>query len=179
MLRRILAFFVAAVLGAGVAHAQWGGWEADFDEEKKPWKEIEAKLPRYPKDADLIAFDAGGATPHRFFIDASSITIGDDQVVRYALVVKTAGGATNVTFEGIRCETREVKVYALGHPKEQWGRARNPRWRRIEYREVNRHHGTLFADYLCQGSSSERSPVPTVKEMSDRLRHGPPPMVVQ
>ena len=179
MLRRILAFIAAAVLGAAAAQAQWSGWEQEFDENQKPWKEIEAKLPSYPKDADLLAFDAGGATSHRFFIDAPSLSIGEDGVVRYTLVVKTAGGAMNVSFEGIRCELREVKVYALGQVKGEWTRARNPQWRRIEYREVNRHHGTLFADYLCQGSGSERAPLPNVKAVVQRLRYGPPPMVLQ
>ncbi len=176
---RVLIFLAAATLVAAGAQAQWRDWDSDFDEDKKPWKEIEAKIPPYPKDTDLVQFDAGAATPHRFFLDASSIVIGDDQVVRYTLVVKTAGGATNVTFEGIRCQARELKVYALGHPKESWARARNPQWRYIQYREVNRHHGALFADYLCAGAGSERWPLASVKEMVQRLRNGPPPMVLQ
>jgi hypothetical protein len=179
MRARTLILVAAGALIAAAAHAQWGGWEEEFDEDKKPWKEIEAKIPPYPKDADLVQFDAGAATPHRFFLDASSIIIGDDQVVRYTLVVKTAGGATNVTFEGIRCQAREQKTYALGHANRSWGRARNPQWRRIEYREVNRHHGTLFTDYLCGGTGSERYPLASVKEMLQRIRYGPPPQVLQ
>ena len=171
---RSLALIVAAALGAGAAHAQWKLFESDFDENQKEWKEIEAKLPAYPKDSDLLTFSAGGASPHRFFIDAKSLSIGEDGVIRYTLVVKTAGGATNVSFEGIRCEERQQKLYALGHPGSNWTRARNPQWRRIEYQEVNRHHGVLYADFLCEGAGNNRAPVKNVAAAVQRLQYGPP-----
>jgi len=107
------------------------------------------------------------------------LSIGDDGVVRYILVVKTAGGATNVTFEGIRCDTREQKYYALGQPSGNWTRARNPQWRRIEYQELNRHHGVLFADILCTGNSAERTPAANVSLMVQRLKYGAPPRITE
>ena len=168
-----LALIVAAALGAGAAHAQWKLFESDFDENQKEWKEIEAKIPAYPKDGNLLPFEAGGASPHRFFIDAQSLSIGEDGVVRYTLVVKTAGGATNVTFEGVRCDERQQKLYALGHAGGNWTRARNPQWRRIEYQEVNRHHGVLFADFLCSGTGNNRTPAKNAAEVVQRLKYGP------
>jgi hypothetical protein len=145
-----------ALLGSGFllatavpAAAQWRLFESEFDEEKKPWAEIEAKLPVAPRPENLIPFEAGGATPHRFYIDAPSLSVGEDGVVRYTVVVKTAGGATNVSFEGIRCATREQKYYAAGRSDGRWVRARDPQWRRIEYKELNRHHGVLYADFFC------------------------------
>jgi len=171
-----LALLAAATLAAAVSHAQWRGWDADFDENKKEWKEIEAKIPPYPRDGNLLPLDAGGASPHRFFIDAQSLSIGDDGVVRYTLVVKTAGGATNVTFEGIRCEMRQQKVYALGQANGTWTRARNSQWRRIEYREVNKHHFVLLKGLLCTSATSGATPVTSVKEAVRRLKDGPPSM---
>ncbi len=169
-----LALFSAAALGATAAHAQGSLFESEFNENQKEWKEIEAKIPAYPVDANLLPFEGGGASPHRFFIDAKSLSIGEDGVVRYTLVVKAAGGATNVTYEGIRCDTREQKYYALGHASGNWARARNPQWRRIEYQDVNRHHGVLFADYLCMGTGSNRVPVRNVAEAVQRLKYGTP-----
>jgi hypothetical protein len=75
--------------------------------------------------------------------------VGDDGVVRYALMVKTAGGAVNVSFEGIRCDTRELRVYAFGRPNGEWSRARNINWQYIEFREFNNHHLTLFREHFC------------------------------
>ena len=175
----VLALVAAAALGTASARAQWASWENDLDENQKEWKEIEAKIPPYPKDANLVAFDAGPASPHRFFIDTQSLSLGEDGVVRYILVVKAAGGATNVTFEGIRCDKREQKYYAVGHPGGTWTRARNPQWRRIEYREVNRHHGTLFSSYLCPGTSTDATPAANVKLMVQRLKYGAPSKIVE
>jgi hypothetical protein len=167
---------LVAVLLAAPSFAQWGAWDAEFDEGKKPWKEIEAKIPGYPKTGNLVQFDAGAASPHRFFVDAESLSIGEDGVVRYTLVIRAAGGATNVSFEGIRCEERHQKVYAIGRTDATWARARNPAWRPIDpTREVNRHHIALYQDYLCAGER-RRETARSVKEVLQRLRSGPPPL---
>ena len=161
---------LAGLLVACAAHAQeqWSNWDIDFDEGKKPWKEIEARMPAPPKAENLLPFEAGGRSPHRFFIDAPSLSIGEDGVVRYTLVIKAAGGATNTTFEGMRCDTREQKYYAIGQVNGNWERARSPQWRFIEYQEINRHHGVLYTDYLCHA----RNPTKTVKEIVQLLKYG-------
>ena len=162
-------FFLICCITVFPAHAQWAGWDYDNDREIKPWSELQAKIPPYPKDADLIQFDAGSATPHRFFIAPGSLSIGEDGVVRYIMVIRAAGGSRNVTFEGMRCETREQKTYAIGHPDGSWTRAREPQWRRIEYREVNRQHGVLYREFFCRGKSPARS----VKDIVSVLRYPP------
>ena len=160
---------LAAVLLLPVpAAAQWDGWDYDFDQEKKPWIELQAQIPPYPKPQNLIEFEAGAASPHRFYIDSESISVGGDGAVRYTLVMRTAGGATNVSFEGMRCETREQKYYATGRSDGAWARARNPQWRHIEYREVNQYHWVLYADFLCNGKVAVKSP----KEALDKLKYG-------
>jgi len=166
------ALIVAAALAAsgGPALAQWREWDADFDEARKPWKEIEARIPSYPRTGDLVPFEAGAASPHRFYVDARSLSVGEDGVVRYTLVIKAAGGATNVTYEGIRCELRQQKYYAVGRADGNWARARNPQWRRIEHHDVNRHHNVLYSDFLCSG----KRPVTSVREALQLLSYGPP-----
>lgn len=168
-MRALVTLFCCAV--AIPVHAQWAGWDYDNDREIKPWSELQAKIPSYPTDANLIAFDAGAATAHRFLVDPGSISIGEDGVVRYILVIRTAGGAKNVTFEGMRCETREQKTYAIGQADGTWARARDPQWRRVEYREINRHHGVLYRDFFCRG----KFPAGSVKEIVSRLRYPPAP----
>lgn len=157
-------------LACPAAQAQWRQWDADFDAGEKPWQEIEARIPPYPRAENLVPFEAGGASPHRFFIDAPSLAVGEDGVVRYTLVIKSAGGATNVSFEGIRCDLRHQKYYAVGRADGAWARARNPQWRRIEYQEVNRHHGVLHADFFCSGKLPRRSE----REVLQRLNYGAP-----
>lgn len=148
---RLLIPVVAALSLPVSVPAQWDGWDYEFDQEKKPWSEFQAQIPPYPKLEKLIEFEAGGASPHRFYIDPESISVGGDGVVRYTLMIKTAGGATNVTFEGIRCGTREQKYYAVGRRDGSWGRARNPAWKRVEHKEISPYHLVLYADFLCNG----------------------------
>lgn len=158
----------ALLAGTAAPAAEWLRFDSEFDEEKKPWSEIEARLPTYPKAENLIQFDAGSASSHRFFIDAPSLSVGEDGVVRYTLLVKAAGGATNISFEGIRCQTREQKLYAVGRSDGRWVRARDPSWRWIEYKDLNRHYGVLFAEFFCD---VRRKSVPfTSKEILAELR---------
>lgn len=141
----------------------------DADADKKEWKEIAVQFPAYPRNENLVRFDAGGASAHRFYIDAPSLAIGGDGVVRYTLVTRTAGGATNVTFEGIRCDGRGHKRYAVGEANGTWTPARNPQWRRIQYQDTDTLRLVLMTEYLCEG----RDPIRSEKDVLDRLRRGP------
>jgi hypothetical protein len=173
---RVAALVIAAMLLGAVAsparsQAQLPtrSWEAEFDEDKKPWKEIEATLPAYPKPETLVRFQVGPPGGHGYFVDAPSLSIGEDGVVRYTLVIRTTGGATNVTYEGVRCEERHQKTYAIGQAKGTWVRARDSQWRRIEYRSINNYHSVLYADFLCDGKYTAKS----VKDVLQRLRQPP------
>jgi hypothetical protein len=64
-------------------------------------------------------------------------------------VVRTQGGAENVTYEGIRCETAERKLYAIGRKPGDWVASRNVEWRQIEEKTANRVHAALAKDYFC------------------------------
>lgn len=169
--RRAGALLAAAFLLGALAppaQPQSRSGDADSDEDGKSWKEIEATMPAYPKAETLVPFNGGGASAHRFFVDAQSLSIGADGVVRYTLVVKTTGGATNVTYEGMRCAERQQKTYAVGQANAAWLRARNPQWRRIEHQSVNNHHGVLYTDFLCLG----KEPAKSVKDVLQQLRYG-------
>ena len=168
-MRNRLRWLIAAVcLLPAWAAAQGREFEEDYEQGKKTWKEIEAQIPPYPKSENLILFETAPAG-HRFYIDAPSVSIGDDGVVRYTLLVKTAGGAVNVSFEGMRCETREQKYYAIGHANGSWTRARDPQWHRIEAKEYNRQHGMLYAYYFCERGA----PVKSARNAIDALKYGP------
>lgn len=157
-----------------VALAQGHQFETDFDEEK-PWIEVQAQLPSYPKAETLIPFEVSPTIDNRYFIDADSISVGDDGVVRYTLVVKTSGGATNVSFEGIRCATRERKLYAFGRPNNTWSRARSAKWERIEKAPRSAHQFILYGDFFCP----DLGIVKTQKEAVDALKRGIHPAAVK
>lgn len=84
---------------------------SEFDE--KPWAEIEVQLPEFPETENLIPFQVGAIRDRQFFIDGRSISIGSDEVIRFSVVVISASGARNISFEGLRCATGERRLYAL------------------------------------------------------------------
>ena len=166
------ALFLAAMLSllpAASAVAQWEGWDYNYDREIMPWAEMQGQLPAFPAEQNLIPLNVSAVTPHRFFVDAASVSAGSDGVVRYTLVIRTAGGSTNITFEGIRCQSREQKYYAIGRSDKSWARARNPQWRPIAFRDVNAQHLTLYSEFMCRGKFMMES----AEQIVQALRRGP------
>lgn len=163
-----------ASLGASAQEKWWGRWDADFDEEKKPWKEIEAQIPAYPRPENMLPFATADYSPNRFFVDAQSLSLGEDGVMRYVLVVKSAGGVTNVTFEGIRCSTREQKYYAVGQPQGSWVRAKNAKWRSISKRDTGQY-GALYDGYFCADPDLPTTPKRVIWQLKygGNARYGP------
>lgn len=164
--RLLRAIIVLCALLPPAAAAQ----RAQDDDEPKSWVELEVKLPPYPKSGNLIEFEAGAASSNRFLIDAESISVGSDGVVRYTLVVKGSGGGENVSYEGIRCDMGQQKYYAFARRDGTWSSARLSEWRRIEYKDVNRQHGVLYANYFCYDRTLIKSP----KEAIQRFKYGAP-----
>lgn len=130
-------------------------------------------LPVYPKDGDLVEFYVGPRAANHFFIDGSSLTVGKDGIVRYTLVVKTAGGATNVSYEGIRCANGEFKIYATGNADHTWANNRLARWLPIENKLINRYHAALNREFFCPLGN----PIHTAEEGRDALHRGKHPLV--
>lgn len=119
------------------------------DEEVKPWEEIQAELPPAPKDENLLPFYVGPTATQTFSLDAKSLAIGTDGVIRYTLVAVSQGGAKNISYEGIRCSSFEKKIYALGRDDGTWARSRRDQWEGIIRSKVNRQHAALAQDYFC------------------------------
>jgi len=120
--------------------------------EEQPWQEQDVEPPAFPKKEDLREFYVSAVATNKYMIDAATLSVGSDGIVRYVLVVETSGGATNVSFEGINCKDRAWKHYATGNnANATWTRSRAARneWRPIENKPVNRHHAALSRDLFC------------------------------
>ena len=66
-------------------------------------------MPAYPQVAALLRFPTDRPMP-AVLIDQRTQAIGEDGVVRYVLVVRSASGAESVSFEGLRCATGERRT---------------------------------------------------------------------
>lgn len=165
-MRRFATFaaLCAATLFPPLAVAEWGDFEYDFEDNAKAWKEIEAQLPGAPLPANLIPVKLDSTTRNNLFVDAASLSVGDDGVVRYTAVIRTPTGAENISFEGLHCENGERKLYAFGRTSGaeagKWSRNRYAKWEPIQARLAGGYHRELFFHYLC--TVNTKRDVPTL-----------------
>jgi hypothetical protein len=97
------------------------------------WVEGEFELPAYPADDDLLPVPGQSASSRlEVFIDPQSISIGDDGVTRYTMVLTSRHGARNVIHEGIRCSEVSHRVYAYGDGQGGFGKLLDARWVRLK-----------------------------------------------
>jgi hypothetical protein len=68
----------------------------------------------------------------------------------------------------MRCETREQKLYAVGHRDGRWVRARDSKWERVMLKDLTPYRHTLFHDFFC---AKGKIPVP-VREVVNALKSG-------
>lgn len=146
------ALFPLTLILLPSALAGWGKFEYDLDEAKRPWQEAQTRLPAYPRPEHLVPFEVGAASGNRYYIDEESLSVGEDGVVRYTVVVRTPGGAENVRL-GTRCDDGQHKLYAFGHPDGKgggaWRQNRHARWAPIQARQASSYHRVLFYHYFC------------------------------
>jgi hypothetical protein len=137
--------------------------------DRKPnWTEDKVDtLPSLPLASNLIPFDVSGNTPLKFAIDAKSLSVGNDGVVRYTVVVTSPSGAHNVNYEGIRCDTYEWRQYAaLNADHDGWDNTVATAFARIEDSTLNGYQASLYQDYFC----ANKIPTGSAKTIVDNLR---------
>jgi hypothetical protein len=162
--RAVAAAFLAVTTMHATAQSKF---DEDFDDQNKPWEEIAIQLPPAPKAENLIPFYVSATATQQFAVDTASLSVGADGVVRYTVVATSDAGAKNVSYEGIRCQSYERKLYAFGRPDGSWSRSRRDKWERIAGNAANRYHAALFKDYFCD----ETAVAGSAKDIVARMRH--------
>ena len=158
------AFFSAACLllvltTSGIAKAQVYTDPID-------WKEAEVPAPPAYDMARLLSFDVARSSSLVFGVDPASVTVSkSDGIVRYVMVASNASGAKNAMYEGLRCSTGEVKVYARAKPDGTWVTAENSEWKSVYDRTISRHSLRFAQAGACQGAA----PVASVRELVKKL----------
>jgi hypothetical protein len=161
-----------AIAGAAVAQApgqQLRDSAADsIDFTPRPLDELPLQLPAAPKPGDLIQFDPGRPTSLRFFVDPASLSVGTDGIVRFTVVARGDGAASNVSYEAIRCKTRERKVLAYGRANGTWHETRESHWIPISGMTSDGYRFVLFENYFCPS----RQIIATAREGVEALQRG-------
>lgn len=155
MLRRILAL---ALAGAAAAAS------AQFSDPDPDWKEVEAPPPPALRTQGLIALDIPGSSL-RFGVDPASVSVGNDGVVRYVVVASSPTGAVNGIYEGIRCSTGEMRVYARHNPDRGWVRSGNSEWQPLHTSTNFRYSLYIARNGACVGHSSNGPAAQIVRDL--------------
>lgn len=144
-MRKPVKWLFLLVLAAGNASVA----AAYDDDGLEEWREIEWVLPASSKPGVLLNVDVGPAEQNRFEVDRASVSVGGDGVVRYLMLVTSPSGATTITFEGIRCVSRERRIYAHGRADGTWSKSNRERWSRVDFQAINGYALTLWKQYFC------------------------------
>ena len=151
----VLALLLAACGAREAAKSDWELQNEDKLRRNQPETEVVEKFPAFPQKANLLEFPVIGAGDFGFFVDKASLSVGSDGVVRYVLIARSASGVENVSYEGLRCASFELRRYAVGQPDATW-RGSPGSWQPVE----RRWHRVLHREYFCPqnvplGSSAE------------------------
>jgi hypothetical protein len=157
MLRRILAVALAAA-AVGCSTPQLSV------SENPDWQETEAPAPPALRTRNLIPLELPG-TSLRFGVDPESITVGADRVVRYVVVASSSTGTVNAIYEGIRCVSGDVKVYARHNPDSGWVPARNSDWQPLHSTPNSRHSLYIARNGACLGRGASGTPAQIVQDL--------------
>ena len=134
-----------------------GNWNFDDPHDSVPdhieeeeWEEAESKLPPFPRDENLVdlGLDYPGSR-FSYYVDSDSLKRGDDDVVRYTLVIRSTSGASNVMFEGMLCDEKSYKIYGYGTGKGKLQLVRNPKWRPIRESGSKPYRYDIWKHYFC------------------------------
>ena len=134
-----------------------------------PWKESRTEVPALPGDDRLEPVDLDDLPPRlTLYLDPQGVRVDEgDGVTRYWVVLRSAQGAYNAMYEGVRCATHEYRTYAYGHPRRTPSvrLAAGGDWREIGRRARGRFRPELAAEILCAGISQK-----TPEQVADAIR---------
>ena len=128
------------------------------------WKEAEAPPPPPLRTNGLIPVDVPG-TSLRFGVDPASITVGSDGVVRYVVVATSSSGAVNGIYEGLKCNTGEVKVYARHSPDSGWTPVSQGEWRNVRSIPNTRYSLAIARGGVCKEHAPNANPAQMIRDL--------------
>lgn len=150
----------------------WGGAANAgilIDEPPPAPDEGSVSLPPLPQEENLLPFQVGPTSArNKFFVDRASVILTDAGVLRYTVVIRTPGGAENISYEGMNCTRREVRSYAYASKGGAWLRARNDAWESIGGTAYNGYRAVLASDGFCVESAPVSSAAEAVRKLEDQ-----------
>jgi hypothetical protein len=113
-------------------------------------EEAASPLPEMPKSENFIEYEISGKSGSKFFADVSSLSIGEDGVIRLALGALSTSGAWSLTYEGFRCDSYEYRIYGTSRGFDnEWRKNRRSKWTFAKNSNAVNMRFDLARYYLC------------------------------
>ena len=151
----VIATICSLCLGWG-AHAQTA--KAIADAEAESWAESTITLPLTFSVDKLQTFELGQRSALTYGIDPNTLSVGADGVVRYVLVARSERGALNVLYQGLRCQTAEVKTYGRWDNRSSWNTDSKDGWQPLASKGFTQPSLVLARSGVCEGRTVNGTP---------------------
>lgn len=136
---------LCSLLLSGTAQSQ------PSDPDAETWTEAQAVPPANFSTDKLQAFEVDSGSTLSYGIDPLTLSVGADGVVRYVLVARSRSGALNVMYQGLRCQTAEVKTYGRWDNKANWSIDAKADWQTLSFRGFTHPAMMLARGGICDG----------------------------
>ena len=149
----VFTFNVSAIFAMNDINEYVDPSENPYDESlDKPWQEDAVSQLPSANPSTLIQVDVDNPPiGFKIFLDESSLVVSEsDQIIRYWIVLR-AGKSRNSQYEGIKCNSREYKVYAY---ENKWDKTKvklNPlaKWEFINIDGHNQFRDEMRRYFFC------------------------------
>ncbi len=137
--------------------------------------DLAISLPDWPEEQNLVLLRQGVRADLRFWVDQRSLELVAGGEIRYTFVARSASGARSVTFEGMRCGSRDRIILATGSIDGRWVPVGAPRWNPVDRQDPTGMREVLYKDIFCPA----RLPVASLQELRSALKAGIHPRAVR
>lgn len=113
------------------------------------WVEGEAPAPPAFDKNKLVLLDMPKHISVKVGIDPQTISVGTDGIVHYVATMINSNGSVNAVYEGLRCNTDQVKTYARWGSSGNWILVAQPEWRLIIDNQPSPHAFVFARQAAC------------------------------
>ncbi|MDO9434780.1 CNP1-like family protein [Hydrogenophaga sp.] len=155
--RRLLPPFAIAIAAIALC-LSWGAQAQAADPDAEVWTESQVNPPASFSVDNLQTFELGHTSALTYGIAPETLTVGPDGVVRYVFVARSERGALNVLYQGLRCQTAEVKTYGRWDNRSSWNTDSKDGWQRLASKGFTQPSLVLARSGVCDGKTVNGTP---------------------
>lgn len=168
---RILRSLPIAAAMTSLLCLSFGTQAQGRNDEEEVWQENAAAPPTVFSTERLHAFEVSKGSALSYGIDPATLSVGSDKVVRYVLVARSQSGALNVLYQGIRCQTGEVKTYGRWDNRASWNTNPGDTWQALSFSGATRPAMLLARGGVCDGRTITGQPREILRTLSTGREH--------